>query len=82
MAAGFALFVLGTESDGSMISPSECAALHGLKGALGSMNTLGTKGVAPPFDCLGETTKSPQGVANEFNILQHGKYFSSNILST
>ncbi|KAH6842213.1 amidase signature domain-containing protein [Chaetomium sp. MPI-CAGE-AT-0009] len=63
VAAGMASVALGTETDGSILVPSDRASLYSLKLTLGKAPTRGTLGYTPFTDTLGPMTKSPEDVA-------------------
>lgn len=69
VAAGMAPVSLGTETDGSILVPSDRASLYSLKLTLGKASTRGTLGYTPFTDTLGPMTKSPEDVAVLLDIL-------------
>ncbi len=60
---------LGTETDGSIVVPSDRASLYSLKLTVGKLSTRGTLGYTPVTDSLGPMTKSPEDVATLLDIL-------------
>jgi amidase len=60
---------LGTETDGSILVPSDRAGLYSLKLTVGKFSTRGTLGYTPISDSLGPMTKSPEDVATLLDIL-------------
>jgi amidase len=60
---------LGTETDGSILVPSDRASLYSLKLTLGKAPTRGTLGYTPFTDTLGPMTKSPADVAVLLDLL-------------
>ena len=82
VAAGFSPIAFGTESDGSIISPSGRASLYVMKGTLGSIDTSAVQGVSPAFDCLGGMANQARDLANIFTIILEGRDFTSSLLAT
>jgi len=72
VASGFAPLGVGTESDGSLVQPATRAALYGLKGSLGTINTTGAMGLSPIFDSAGAVGKSTRDMATLLGIIQGG----------
>ena len=58
MSAGFAPIAIGGETDGSIIMPSNRAALYSLKPTIGLISTQGTIPINPLFDTLGPMAKT------------------------
>ncbi|KAH8704214.1 amidase signature domain-containing protein [Talaromyces proteolyticus] len=70
VASGFSPISIGTETDGSLVQPATRAALYGMKGTLGSVDTFGVQPISPVLDCIGGMAKSPKDLASLFNVLQ------------
>ncbi|KAI1173817.1 amidase signature enzyme [Nemania sp. FL0916] len=66
VAAGFSPIALATETDGSIVQPSNRAALYGMKATVGSISTKGTAPWSPFTDSIGGMAKSPQDLAALF----------------
>ncbi|KAF4513450.1 hypothetical protein G6O67_000720 [Ophiocordyceps sinensis] len=63
VACGFAPIALGTETSGSIVSPSAVAALYALKLTPGSVPLTGIMEVTACFDTVGGMGKTPLDVA-------------------
>lgn len=73
VAAGFSPLALATETDGSIVQPSNRAALYGMKATVGRIPTKGTAPWSPVTDSIGGMAKSPQNLATLFNVLLQTK---------
>ncbi|KAJ5724093.1 amidase signature domain-containing protein [Penicillium malachiteum] len=69
VAAGMAPIALGTETDGSILVPSDRASLYSLKLTVGKASTHGTLPFTQITDSLGPMTKSAHDVASILDIL-------------
>ncbi|EPS29808.1 hypothetical protein PDE_04758 [Penicillium oxalicum 114-2] len=69
VAAGYAPFSLGSETEGSLISPSNRAALYTLKPTMSIVPQAGVIPVAKLFDSVGPMTKSARDVALLMDVL-------------
>lgn len=69
MAAGMAPFAIGTETEGSILQPSDRASLYSIKPAVGRTSTRGMLPVTPLVDVVGAMTMSPEDVAALLDIL-------------
>lgn len=69
VAAGMAPIALGTETDGSILVPSDRASLYSLKLTVGKVSTHGILPFNHLSDSLGPMTKSPEDVASFLDIL-------------
>ncbi|RSL88059.1 hypothetical protein CEP51_001899 [Fusarium floridanum] len=69
VAAGMAPIALGTETDGSILVPSDRAGLYSPKLTVGKLSTRGLLPFTRVTDSLGPMTKSPKDVATLLDIL-------------
>jgi amidase len=69
VASGFAPISIGTETDGSIICPSERAALYGLKPTVGLASRSGIIPIAHSQDSPGPMAKSAYDVAMLLTII-------------
>ncbi|KAI0191098.1 amidase signature enzyme [Astrocystis sublimbata] len=69
VAAGFSPLALATETDGSIVQPSNRAALYGMKATVGLISAEGTAPWSPVTDSIGGMAKSPEDLANLFSVL-------------
>lgn len=69
MAAGFSPLALGTETIGSIVTPSTRAGLYALKVTHGVLDTTGLYTMSEFFDCLGPMAKSAADVRTLAEIL-------------
>ncbi|KAF7720093.1 Uncharacterized protein PECH_001205 [Penicillium ucsense] len=69
VAAGFAPFSLGSETEGSLISPSNRAALYTLKPTMSIVPQAGVIPIAKLFDSVGPMTKNARDVALLMDVL-------------
>ena len=60
---------LGTETDGSILVPSDRASLYSLKLTVGKVSTHGTLPFSPLTDSLGPMTKSTDDVTSILDII-------------
>lgn len=70
VAAGFAPFSLGTESDGSITMPAARAALYALKISMGTVDDTGVQPALRHFDCLGGLSRGVKDLAQLTAIMQ------------
>ncbi|KAL6790448.1 amidase signature domain-containing protein [Trichoderma sp. SZMC 28013] len=69
VAAGFSPLAMGTETIGSIITPSTRAALYSLKVTTGALDTTGTYSMTDFFDSVGPMAKSSADVRTMAEIL-------------
>ncbi|KAK8037630.1 hypothetical protein PG991_000976 [Apiospora marii] len=69
VAAGMAPVSLGTETDGSILVPSDRASLYSLKLTVGKFSTTGTLPYTHVTDSLGPMAKSPEDLAAILDLL-------------
>ncbi|KAM0418618.1 hypothetical protein ACHAPT_012421 [Fusarium lateritium] len=69
VAAGMAPVALGTETDGSILVPSDRAGLYSLTVTVGKLSTRGLLPFTRVTDSLGPMAKSPKDVATLLDIL-------------
>ncbi|KAH6652410.1 amidase signature domain-containing protein [Truncatella angustata] len=69
VAAGFSPFALGTETIGSLVTPTARAALFTIKPTVGSQNCEGMYKMTDFFDSPGPMAKSPVDLVSLFEIL-------------
>src|SRR4029077_5073745 len=62
-AAGFAAITIGTETDGSIISPSSCNGIVGMKPGLGVVSQQGIVPIAASQDAAGPMTRTVEDAA-------------------
>ncbi len=63
VALGIAPLAVGTETDGSIINPSECQSLVGMKPTLGLVSRVGIVPIAPSQDTAGPMARSAADAA-------------------
>ena len=69
MSAGYAPFSIGTETDGSLVSPSGRAALYTIKPTIGVVSQDGIIPISSNFDSAGPMTKSSYDLAALLDVL-------------
>lgn len=69
VAAGYAPFSIGTETDGSLVCPSGRAALYTIKPTIGIVSQEGIIPISNLFDAAGPMTKTTHDLATLFDIL-------------
>lgn len=69
VAAGFSPLAMGTETVGSIVTPSTRAGLYALKLIHGSLDTTGVYALSEFFDCVGPMAKSAADVRLMTEIL-------------
>jgi amidase len=69
IAAGFAPLSIGTDTVGSIVTPSNRAGLYGLRPTLGSVDMGGVFGLSPTFDIAGPMAKSVKDLISLTHIL-------------
>lgn len=77
VAAGFAPLALATETDGSIVQPSNRAALYGLKVTVGLLPTEGTAPWSSLTDSIGGMAKSSEDLTSLIEILSGSDYRKS-----
>jgi Asp-tRNA(Asn)/Glu-tRNA(Gln) amidotransferase A subunit family amidase len=70
---------LGTETDGSILMPSDRASLYSMKITAGGVSTRGVLPFIAPADSLGPMTKSAEDVALMLNILLKSSDFTQSL---
>ena len=73
VAANFCAFALGTEADGSVISPSHTCGVVGLKTTHGLIGTAGVIPIAPSFDTVGISARSVEDAAVALDVCVVGR---------
>ncbi|OHE97691.1 hypothetical protein CORC01_07106 [Colletotrichum orchidophilum] len=68
-AVGMAPFALGTETEGSVLQPSDRASLYSIKPTIGKISTRGCLPGIKLTDVVGPMTKSPEDLAAFLDIL-------------
>jgi amidase len=63
VSAGYAPISIGTETDGSLVSPAGRAGLYTLKPTIGEVSQEGIVPISPNFDSAGPMTKTPYDLA-------------------
>ncbi|KAL8851737.1 MAG: hypothetical protein Q9221_003347 [Calogaya cf. arnoldii] len=71
VSAGFSPFALGTETEGSLINPSNRAALYTIKPTIGIVSQQGIVPVSHICDAAGPMTKSVLDLAHLMDIIVH-----------
>ncbi|KAI1110907.1 amidase signature domain-containing protein [Nemania sp. NC0429] len=74
VAAGFAPLALATETDGSIVQPSNRAALYGLKATVGLLSTEGTAPWSSLTDSIGGMAKSSEDLMSLIEALSGKNY--------
>lgn len=69
MAAGFSPLAMGTETVGSIVTPSTRAGLYALKLTHGALDSTGLYALSDFFDCAGPMAKSAADVRLMAEIL-------------
>ncbi|KAJ6093074.1 hypothetical protein N7486_008363 [Penicillium sp. IBT 16267x] len=69
VSAGYAPFAIGTETDGSLVSPSGRAALYTIKPSIGLVSGDGIIPISSNFDAAGPMTKSSYDLAALLDVL-------------
>ncbi|KAJ5238304.1 hypothetical protein N7468_002923 [Penicillium chermesinum] len=69
VSAGYAPFSIGTETDGSLVSPSGRAALYTIKSTIGLVPQDGIIPISRTFDAAGPMTKSSHDLALLLDVL-------------
>ncbi|KAJ5672228.1 hypothetical protein N7507_001355 [Penicillium longicatenatum] len=69
VSAGYAPFAIGTETDGSLVSPSGRAALYTIKPTIGLVSQDGIIPISSNFDAAGPMTKSSYDLAALLDVL-------------
>lgn len=69
VAAGFSPLAMGTETIGSIVTPSTRAGLYALKVTTGALDTAGTYSMTDFFDSVGPMAKSSADVRTMAEIL-------------
>ncbi|KAJ5948604.1 hypothetical protein N7454_001911 [Penicillium verhagenii] len=69
VSAGYAPFAIGTETDGSLVSPSGRAALYTIKPTIGLVPQDGIIPISSNFDAAGPMTKSSYDLAALLDVL-------------
>ncbi|OQE17313.1 hypothetical protein PENSTE_c021G09390 [Penicillium steckii] len=69
VAAGYAPFSIGTETDGSLVCPSGRAALYTIKPTIGLVSQEGIIPISNLFDAAGPMTKTTHDLATLFDVL-------------
>ncbi|KAJ5648058.1 hypothetical protein N7490_004430 [Penicillium lividum] len=69
VSAGYAPFSIGTETDGSLVSPSGRAALYTIKPTIGLVSQDGIIPISSNFDAAGPMTKSSHDLASLLDVL-------------
>ena len=77
VAAGLAPIAIGSETDGSIITPASRNALFSLKATPGSVPMAGSQPIVGAFDVHGVMAKSAKDLADLTGIIMGGKDFSS-----
>ncbi|KAJ5724053.1 hypothetical protein N7488_002088 [Penicillium malachiteum] len=69
VSAGYAPIAIGTETDGSLVSPSNRAALYTIKPKIGLVSGEGIIPISSTFDSAGPMTKSTYDLAVLLDVL-------------
>ncbi|KAJ5710070.1 hypothetical protein N7493_009662 [Penicillium malachiteum] len=69
VSAGYAPIAIGTETDGSLVSPSNRAALYTIKPTIGLVSGEGIIPISSTFDSAGPMTKSTYDLAVLLDVL-------------
>lgn len=85
MAAGLAPISIGTETEGSLISPASLAALYTIRATPKIISQAGIVPISDMFDTAGPMTKSVEDLANlmdaivdpNMTTIRHGGYVSA-----
>ncbi|KAK8087765.1 hypothetical protein PG997_002726 [Apiospora hydei] len=76
VAAGFSPLAIGTETIGSIMTPSSRAALYAIRPTTGRQDTSGMYRMTEFFDSYGPMAKSPGDLASLMEII-HGRSFQA-----
>ncbi|KAK8035698.1 amidase, partial [Apiospora marii] len=80
VAAGFSPLALGTETIGSIMTPSSRAALYAIKPTTGRQDTSGMYRMTEFFDSFGPMAKSPADLASLLEIILGRPFQDAGIL--
>lgn len=69
VAAGFAALTIGTETDGSIISPSSACGIVGIKPGLGVVSQRGIIPIAASQDAAGPMTRTVEDAAEMLGVI-------------
>lgn len=69
VSAGYAPLAVGTDTTGSILTPSSRAALYSLRVTTGIVDMYGVVPFSKDFDSIGPMAKSPLDVANFLDIV-------------
>lgn len=72
VATGEADLALGTDSAGSIRTPSACCGTVGLKTTFGRVSTVGVRPLGPSLDCVGPMARDVAGVVAGMALLEPG----------
>src|SRR5215469_11976243 len=70
VAAGFALWAIGTDTGGSVRLPAAWCGLTGLKTTIGRVSTYGILPLSPTLDTPGPIARSVEDAALLYNVMQ------------
>ncbi|KAF2229281.1 amidase signature enzyme [Viridothelium virens] len=79
VAAGFAPVSIGTESEGSIVTPASRAALYSIKPTFGNLPKHGVFSAVPTFESAGPLAKTPRDLADLTAILMDQESCSSRL---
>jgi amidase len=71
VAAGFTPLSFGTETIGSIVTPSSRAVVYALKPTVGDVNMDGIMRISSFFDSAGPIAKSPRDLLHVLDVLLH-----------
>lgn len=72
VATGEADLALGTDTAGSIRTPSACCGTVGLKTTFGRVSTVGVRPLGPSLDCVGPMARDVAGVVAGMAMLEPG----------
>lgn len=72
VATGEADVALGTDTAGSIRTPSACCGTVGLKPTFGRISTVGVRPLGPSLDCVGPMARDVSGVISGMALLEPG----------
>src|SRR5690606_15725813 len=72
VATGQADVALGTDTGGSIRTPSACCGTVGLKPTFGRVSTVGVAPLSPSLDCVGPMAATVAGIVVGMRLLEPG----------